>query len=256
MNIGIIGNGVVGGILVDWLTGIGYRSECQLYVYDINPKKRVHSLDLVLKCDTIFVCIYLHDNAAAGGYYVLRDYIKLTNPGATVVIRTTVIPGTCSKLQAECLNRTILYCPEFLTEANAQWDFENPWIQVIGGSGSKAADVSLLLPIAPKTYIFDHHQAEVLKLAIAGYLATKVSWFNQLYDALGPGDFSAVREMMIQDPRIGRTHTDIGQDGYRGWAGKCFTKDVPMFSNVTEMPIMKEVTRYNQGVRKWSGAKC
>ena len=104
-----------------------------------------------------------------------------------------------------------------------------------------------MLPEAPQAVV-TRTQAEWFKHAIAGWLSTKVTWFNQLFDALGP-DFDPVRALMLADPRTGASHTNVWQDGYRGWGGKCFTKDTPAFAEASGMPIMREVVEYNRKLR-------
>ncbi len=244
--IGIIGNGVVGSTLARWLTQHG-----DVRVYDIDPAKSPNTLDQIMDCDMVFICIYLPDNATGDGYKVLHDYVSMVPSGTTIVIKTTVTPGTCDLLQQSRKDVVILFNPEFLTEAHPYDDFRNPTIQVVGGPQTSAVEVLALLPTIThcRDFIVTTRQAEWLKLAIAGYLSTKVSWFNQLHDALGD-DFEAVRHIMAAEPRIGGTHTNVSQDGYRGWGGKCFTKDTPCFAIRSMMSLMREVVKYNDALMR------
>ena len=246
MTIGIIGNGVVGSTLAKWFK--------DAKVYDIDPTRSPHSLEEVSGCDMIFIAINLKENASTTAEYaMLVEYAERTGPGATVVIKTTVVPGTCSRLENRFRPFTtlpykkILYNPEFLTEAHPWRDFLDPSLQVIGHNGNLDAAEKLhyLLPKAFKFATVTFEQAEWLKLAVAGFLSTKVSFFNQLYDAFGKENFDIVSDLMTHDPRIGQYGRDILQNGYRGWGGKCFTKDVPLFAALSKMPLVQEAVRYN-----------
>ncbi len=243
MRIGIIGNGVLGGCLSRWL---GDKAKA----FDKEPSRSPNSFGDVIESHLIFICIWLQNNAETQAeYLILEDYVRLMRPGTIAVIRSTVVPGTCAKLQALFPDIKICYCPEFLTEKNAWGDFQHPWIQVVGGPIDAASEVISLLPMAPKRALVTTTQAEWIKHATAGFLSTKVSWFNQLYDALGE-DFEPVAEVMRQDPRIGASHSYVLADGYRGWGGKCFTKDTPCFAKASGMPIMLEVVDYNRELMK------
>lgn len=243
MTIGILGNGVVGGCLARWL---GDKAK----VCDKDPARSPNSFGDVIESQMIFICIWLNNNASTQeDLQILEDYVRLMHPGTIVVIRSTVVPGTCDKLQAMFQDIKVCYLPEFLTEKNSWGDFQHPWIQIVGGPEDAASEIIQLLPVAPKRALVTTRQAEWIKHATAGFLSTKVSWFNQLYDALEE-DFEPVAEVMRQDPRIGGSHSYVLQDGYRGWGGKCFTKDTPAFAKASGMPLMLEVVDYNRELMK------
>jgi len=257
--IGIIGNGVVGSTLASWFSSAK--------VYDLDPSRSPNTLREVLDCETVFLAVNIVDNAATEvGFGVLNNYLDKMQSGTRVVVKTTIVPGTCDQLQANHPLLRVMYNPEFLTEATPVRDFEAPHIQVVGvqevARGYAAAQGLLdILPYTSQQYIVTLRQAELLKHSVAAFLSTKVSWFNQLYSALGDEDFEAVRAMISDDPRIGPSHTNVTQNGYRGWAGKCFTKDTPAFAKWSAMPIMEHVVRYNrdllakQGLDEWARTK-
>lgn len=252
---GIIGGGVVGSALANWFGACAH-------VYDIDPLKSNSTLEEVFDCPWIFFAANLKDNCAGHGYDIALNYLRQMRRGTRLVVKTTIVPGTCDRLQADAPHLTVMYNPEFLVEAHPEDDFRNPHIQVAGTDNPEAGNELLsMLPSAPSAYICTRRQAELLKHANNSYLATKVSWFNQLYEAVGEVDFYAVRAMMAEDPRIGPSHTNVDQDRYRGWSGKCFTKDVPAFANTVGMPIVKHVVSYNrillmeQGLDEWAQPK-
>jgi UDPglucose 6-dehydrogenase len=240
MSIGIIGNGVVGATLAK------YTAAHKPKIYDLCPERSFASVDDVLQCDLVFFCTLLLSNAcSAEERHLLSDYVEQTKPTATIVIKSTVVPGTCDWLQDKFPSRTILCSPEFLTEKASWDDFIHPKLQVVGGREEAARSLLLLLPEAPHTFITTLRKAEWVKSTIAGYLSTKVSWFDQLYESLGD-DFWDVRQIVTSDPRIGNSHSDPLQDGYRGWGGKCFTKDTPIFAEAAKHSLTQLAVDYNR----------
>lgn len=246
MTIGILGNGVVGGCLARWL-----RDKAK--VFDKDPTRSPNSFGDVIESQIIFICIWLPGNAETQAeFQILENYVRLMRPGTIAVIRSTVVPGTCDKLQAMFPDVKICFLPEFLTEKNAEHDFRNATFQIVG---APTMEIGLkILGLMPhcnfRPALLTPLQAEWAKLAIAGFLSTKVSWFNQLYDALGHANFGPVHDAVTKDPRIGAGHSDVFSDGYRGWAGKCFTKDTPCFAKASGMPLMLEVVDYNRELMK------
>ena len=71
--------------------------------------------------------------------------------------------------------------------------------------------------------------ASLVKYCINSFLATKVTFMNEMYDVLraaGGTEWNEFVKMINSDPRIGKTHMRVpGNDGVRGYAGSCFPKD-------------------------------
>lgn len=257
MKIGIIGNGVVGSTVGRWFLRRGH----EVASYDSDPSKSGSTFDEASSADWIFVCVNLLDNATSwptrAGLKALVSQLVSPNP---IVIKTTIFPGTTDYLIEETTRR-VMYSPEFLTEKEPWEDFTNPSLQVVGARESDVEAASELIELLPSVYnssrktrcdLVSPRQAELLKHVLNCWLATKVSFFNQLYDALGEeNDYYAVIEQLALDPRVGATHMDPFQDGYRGWGGKCFTKDVPAFYLLSEhlLTIVREAITYNRKLR-------
>jgi UDPglucose 6-dehydrogenase len=69
----------------------------------------------------------------------------------------------------------------------------------------------------------------MVKYCINSFLATKVTFMNEMYDVLKSAkgaDWQTFTKIIAHDPRIGKTHMRVpGNDGQRGYAGSCFPKD-------------------------------
>lgn len=246
-SIGIIGHGFIGKILK--------RYYPNALVFDIDDT--LDPLEDVLDQDVIFIAFNLKDNGFSS-YEEISRYMKQTDPGCVFIIKSTFVPGTTDALQEEFPRHKIIYNPEFLTEATAWEDFTNPQFQILGmphDTLELANDLFELLPDAPIKRIISPLDAEVLKHAQNSYYALKVSWFNQLYTACGElrSDYETVREILVQNPWIGDSHSTYRHKGYAGWGGKCLSKDVPALASMVDFPLLDHIIEYNEKLRRQQG---
>lgn len=150
-----------------------------------------------------------------------------------VVLKSTVPVGTAD-LVAGILDRygrnghslPVVSNPEFLREGLAVFDFMNPARIVVGGSDQNAAEAvaRLYKPLDSPLIICDNKTAEMSKYASNVFLATRISFMNEialLCDECGI-DVVKVAEIMGMDPRFGRGYLSAGL----GWGGSCLPKDV------------------------------
>ena len=154
--------------------------------------------------------------------------------GLLVIVKSTVPAYKLQKIQEECINIRIVYNPEFLTEKNYIDDFVNPAMHVFGGINADTDAVEKLYlehsdckecPV----YKTDLITASMVKYCINSFLATKVTFMNEMYDVLKAArgaDWNTFTKIIANDPRIGNSHMKVpGNDGQRGYAGSCFPKD-------------------------------
>ena len=162
------------------------------------------------------------------------------NGGTTVLIRSTVPVGTCDRLQAGPLRAfQVVANPEFLREGRAIRDSLRPDRIVAGGDLAVERKVrALYAPILegtfapidgltsgprPEMHWMDRRSAELAKYAANAFLATKLSFVNEMANlaaAVG-ADIRAVTRAVGADPRIGPAFLRPGI----GWGGSCFPKD-------------------------------
>lgn len=150
-----------------------------------------------------------------------------------VVNKSTVPVGTgdwvaeiISANQTEDIPFSVVSCPEFLREGSAIYDFMNPARTVLGSLDWDAAEkvANLHLPLRAPIVITDLRTAEMIKYASNAFLATKISFINEIAnvcEALG-ADVKEVAAGMGYDPRIGPHFLEAGL----GYGGSCFPKDV------------------------------
>jgi UDPglucose 6-dehydrogenase len=154
--------------------------------------------------------------------------------GPLVVINKSTVPVGTGDWVAEIIRShlakplpfSVVSCPEFLREGCALADFLNPARTVLGSMDREAADkvAQLHLPLRAPIVITDLRTAEMIKYASNAFLATKISFINEIAnicEALG-ADVKEVASGMGYDPRIGRQFLEAGI----GYGGSCFPKDV------------------------------
>jgi len=125
--------------------------------------------------------------------------------------------------------------PEFLREGSAISDFLNPDRVVLGSLDEEAAEkvAQLYLPLRTTIMITDLRTAEMIKYASNAFLATRISFINEIAnicEALG-ADVKEVATGMGYDKRIGHYFLDAGV----GYGGSCFPKDVKALSYMADV---------------------
>ncbi len=151
--------------------------------------------------------------------------------GHALVMKSTVPCGTGANIKRIFAERgkpgySYVSCPEFLKEGSAVSDFMNPDRVVVGGESDWAeqAVVDLYEPLGAPLVRTDVASAEMIKLAANAFLATKISFINEIAnvcETLG-ADVAEVAQGMGLDARIGPKFLQAGI----GYGGSCFTKDV------------------------------
>ncbi|HEX2032644.1 MAG TPA: UDP-glucose/GDP-mannose dehydrogenase family protein [Chloroflexota bacterium] len=162
--------------------------------------------------------------------------------GAIIVNKSTVPIGTADRVdhiverhlpeEKKGLRFGVVSNPEFLREGSAVADFMNPDRVVLGAVRREDAEQVATLYRALKcpVLITDPRTAEMIKYASNAFLATKISFINEvasICERLG-ADVRLVAEGMGRDVRIGRAFLDAGL----GWGGSCFPKDVKALAHM------------------------
>jgi len=129
----------------------------------------------------------------------------------------------------------VVSCPEFLREGQAISDFLNPDRTVLGSENRDAADAvaQLHLPLRAPIMVTDLRTAEMIKYASNAFLATKISFINEIAaicESLG-ADVAEVARGMGFDKRIGHMFLSAGI----GYGGSCFPKDVKALAYMAQV---------------------
>jgi|TARA_A100001011_G_scaffold157635_1_gene166100 UDPglucose 6-dehydrogenase len=260
MKLGIIGKGFVGSAVAN-----GFDKDCEQIIVD--PKYTDNTIEDVLECKITFLCVptpVSEDGSCDVSIAkdVLTELDRHQYKGV-VVIKSTIIPDYLHKFK-KTYDLKMVYNPEFLTEANADEDFKNPPFQVFGGKWKDCEVVEKAylrhssVKIVP-TFKVDLTTASLLKYTINSWLATKVTFFNELkiLHELGTSmvSWEQFTDMLSRDERVGKTHLQVpGPDGKYGFGGHCFPKDTEALLYYADqknikMSVLRKAVQTNKKLR-------
>jgi UDPglucose 6-dehydrogenase len=156
----------------------------------------------------------------------------MPNSGSHALVMKSTVPcgtgRTLKRILADQGKGSLAYvsCPEFLKEGSAIDDFMHPDRVVIGDEGDGAGDAvaALYEPLGAPVLRTDIASAEMIKLAANAFLATKISFINEIANVCEEtgADVLDVAKGVGLDARIGPRFLQAGV----GYGGSCFTKDV------------------------------
>lgn len=158
-----------------------------------------------------------------------------------VINKSTVPVGTgdwtreiIERNQPKPIDFAVVSCPEFLREGSALADFMQPDRTVLGSTDAAAAETvaELYAPLNAPIVITDIRTAEMIKYASNAFLATRISFINEISiicERLG-ADVEEVARGMGYDKRIGPHFLQAGV----GFGGSCFPKDVKALANMAQ----------------------
>lgn len=191
---------------------------------------------------------------------VAKDLSEIITDYKVIVDKSTVPVGTAEKVEAVLLEKLdhnlfdVVSNPEFLREGVAVEDFMKPDRVVVGTSSERAKQIMTQLyePFVRQgnpIIFMDERSAEMTKYAANSYLATRISFMNEianLCEKLG-ADVDMVRKGMGSDSRIGKRFLFPGV----GYGGSCFPKDVQALAksaqeNEYDFKILKSVMMVNE----------
>jgi UDPglucose 6-dehydrogenase len=236
--IGIVGQGFVGSAVRE-----GFSNHLEVLTYDKDPSKNssCRSLDdLVESTDIIFICLPTPMRSSGECDLSIVDTVvaqidelaEKEGNDKILVLKSTVPPGTSERLNKESRHCSVVFNPEFLTEANYIEDFKGQTRIIIGGPRPSSTVVkSVFRKVFPTVPIIKtgSNTAEMVKYFTNCFLATKVTFANEMYHICQKLDidYDKVTEYALHDKRIGRSHLSVpGPDGDFGFGGHCFPKDL------------------------------
>ena len=225
--------------------------------------------DALLEAEFVFICV--GTPSGVDGEADLK-YVRMaaesvaremTRP-LVVINKSTVPVGTgdwvadiIARSQPEPVDFSVVSCPEFTREGSALHDFMNPDRVVLGSHDMEAAEkvAQLHLPLRARIVMTDLRTAEMIKYASNAFLATKISFINEIAaicERLG-ADVEEVAVGMGYDKRIGSHFLSAGL----GYGGSCFPKDVKALEHMalihgSHPALLRAVMDINRDARRWA----
>lgn len=249
MKILIVGHGFVGKA-VDY----GFTHP-QVEKTIIDPKYGT-SVDQInpVEYECAFVCVPTPmSSTGAIDSSIIDNVVNNLRQCPLVIVKSTVTPDIVSKWPDN-----VVYNPEFLTEKSAAEQFVNPQFHIFGGPRALTKRTQWLYENYSLCNIvhclhMSVEEASFVKYTINSFLALKVIFFNQLYEAINQTDanFATVIKAVGMDSRIGPSHTKVpGFDGKLGFGGACFPKDTAAFINYNNcLTLLQEAVTINNKYR-------
>jgi len=222
----------------------------------------------VRDADVHFICVWTppqEDGTAdlsavrAAARALGREFSAQNKKDQIIVTKSTVPVGTGKMIQKIIREEfkgdyAVVSNPEFLREGQAVADMMHPDRIVVGSNNQGAAEVVLSLyeKIKAPALVVDLETAEMIKYAANAFLATKISFINEVANVCERvgADVDMVAEGIGMDPRIGKHFLKAGI----GYGGSCFPKDVRalrQFANHEgyDFKLLKSVIEVNEQQR-------
>ena len=211
-----------------------------------------NDFSLINNCDFLFVTVGTPQNTNGSidlsiikkAISTIGESLKQNKKKPIIFVKSTVTPGTMKKIILPILEKKsnkkagkdfgLISNPEFLQESSAIKDTKFPHVVVLGGYQTKFMKKAKIffMKLHPNVPIIitNHETAEMIKYANNSFLATKISFINQLSNICQkiPGaNIDDIAKTIGLDPRIGKLFLNAGP----GYGGSCLPKDMKALIN-------------------------
>jgi UDP-glucose 6-dehydrogenase len=243
VRIGFIGQGWIGKTYSDDFERRGYP-----VVRYAKEEPYLHNAAKLRECNVVFIAVPTPTTPAGFDASIVESCVGLVADGTTVVIKSTLLPGTTEAIQKKFPNVNVTHSPEFLSVATAQHDAENPVRNIIGlavdnaENRARAAKVMAVLPKAPYELICGSREAELIKYGRNALGFVRVVFINLFFDLATKvgADWDVIRAAMSADPDCGPTYMNPLHKSGRGAGGECFIKDFEALSRLYKQLVGDE----------------
>ena len=247
-----MGTGMVGGALDR------YFQTNQIHAKLYDPPKGLDDVGVLREAEVIFVAVptpFYLDGSGFDDSFLRAAVEAIPVPGKTIVLKSTILPGTTEHFQELYPDHRFLFNPEFLSETTVDQDMQHPNRQLVGFTAQSRRDAELVMGLLPRANfekIVPAKVAEMVKYFGNAFYALKVAYANQMYDLCEAMhiDYDLVKDCAKAEPWMGTMHLEIFHKGYRGYGGKCLPKDTRSIIQLAakegiDLSILKQAEEYN-----------
>jgi UDPglucose 6-dehydrogenase len=257
----IIGYGVVGQAVYE-----GLNKDEDNYIQIMDPPKDMNPLDDGINdysdygyYDGIIICLPTPQGARGEcDDMMVEQYhreIRSVAPAVPILIKSTISIELVELLEDD---QDLTFNPEFLTEADSNEEFCHQKFAIFGGYNARYwYDMYINSGIEiDKVRFTSMKHAAYAKYTINCFLATKVIFFNELYNMYCDEGFDELTELVAMDERIGSSHMMVpGTDRRSGFGGMCFPKDTLAFATSASrkgspLKLLEEAILINNEIRE------
>ena len=253
MNLLIIGYGIVGTVVYK---GLGRKNNVQV----LDPDKNFTIEDKGFWSDYdyydgIIICLPTPQGPRGECDDMMVEQchreIRSIAPAVPILIKSTISIELVELLEDD---QEVTYNPEFLTEADSHEQFCHQKFAIFGGHHCRSwYDLYINSGIKiDKVRFTSMKNAAYAKYIINSFLATKVVFFNELYNMYCDDGFDELTELVAMDERIGKSHMMVpGSDREFGFGGMCLPKDTSAFvtSGKGKLALLEKVREINEELR-------
>ena len=233
-----IGYGFVGSVVGDSI-----KTHIKEHVI-IDPQFSKHTIKMHRDADAAIVCLPTPTvNGVCDDSLVASVIAELNeaNPDMHILLKSTVTPE-----QLETYPHNVTFNPEFLRQDYAKQDYNNQTFMILGGSGgywhrvfTYLQDVEILRT--------DRSTASMVKYMHNTWLAMKVAYFHEVFNALGDKyNHDEMKDILSKFTNIGPSHMAMNNTGGLGFGGDCFPKDTQAFQKYSGSEILNKVIAVNE----------
>lgn len=237
MKIGVIGLGVVGSAVAKGFSFLGHS------IFSYDKKNSNQTIQDVLTSDCIFVCVPTNElpdgSCDLTEVHATLENLQDNQYAGTIIIKSTVSPGTTEQLITKYKNTNICFVPEFLRQDYADIDFmSNQNVLIIGTHSDEVYKFvenvhSELINDAKKV---TPTEAELSKYFCNNFNALRIIFANTFYEvcqSLG-ADYQNVLDSAVTRPSLGNDAYLKCNESLRGFSGACLPKDTAAFGRIVD----------------------
>ena len=245
----IIGYGVVGQAVYE-----GLVENNNIDILDIEPNDDIDYSSY----DGIIICLPTPQGPRGECDDMLVEQyittIRMEVPAVPILIKSTISLELVELLEDD---QEVTYNPEFLTEADSNKEFCHQKFAIFGGHHCRSwyeLYINSGIKI-DKVRFTSMKNAAYAKYTINSFLATKVIFFNELYNMYCDDGFDELTEIIAMDDRIGKSHMMVpGPDREFGFGGMCLPKDTLAFATSASrkgspLKLLEEAILINKEIR-------
>jgi len=248
------------------LAGFGFVGKAHYDVFKghfdfeiVDPLHNNTKLEKLENVEAVICCVPTPEDSNGGCDITnVIDVLSKSPKDVPILIKSTIDLNGWNQIKDKFPTHNITFSPEFLRAISSTTDLADTNQFILAGENVLFwRDFYKKHNNRSKFLLLSVEEAILVKYFRNAFLATKVSFFNEVYDFCKAHDidFDSVRKGITKDKRIRESHSFVDPDYARGWGGMCFPKDtsalLKMAANKNiNLNTLDAAVKYNKIIRK------